>query len=68
MQSENDGTKSMTDLAYHKVHSEAVAVPDGCPVDSAFSPYAEKYVAYPLHLREIMQYDASERVKKRRYL
>ena len=37
----------MTDLAYHKVHSETVAVPDGCPVDSAFSPYAEKYVAYP---------------------
>ena len=37
----------MTDLAYHKVRSETVAVPDGCPVDAEFSPYAEKYVAYP---------------------
>ena len=37
----------MTDLAYHKVHSETVSVPDGCPVDPEFSPYADKYVADP---------------------
>ena len=37
----------MTDLAYHKVHSETVTVPEGCPVDPEFSPYADKYVADP---------------------
>ncbi len=37
----------MTDLSYHKVHNETAPVPDGCPVDPEFSPYSEKYVAYP---------------------
>ena len=37
----------MTDLAYHKVQSEAAPIPEGCPVDHEFSPYAERYVAHP---------------------
>lgn len=37
----------MSDLAYHKVDSERVPAPEGCPVDHEFSPYAERYIANP---------------------
>lgn len=37
----------MTDLAYHKVDVEKVDAPSGCPIDHEFSPYSERYVAYP---------------------
>lgn len=37
----------MTDLAYHKVDVEKVDAPSGCPNDHEFSPYSERYVAYP---------------------
>jgi cytochrome P450 len=37
----------MTDLAYHKVQSETVAEPEGCPIDHEFSPYSARYVANP---------------------
>lgn len=37
----------MSDLAYHKVDSERVPAPEGCPVDHEFSPYTDRYVANP---------------------
>lgn len=37
----------MSDLSYHKVQGERAPAPKGCPVDHAFSPYREEYVAYP---------------------
>ena len=37
----------MSDLSYHKVRTEKAGAPNGCPVDAAFTPYAERYVAYP---------------------
>jgi cytochrome P450 len=37
----------MSDRAYHKVRGSKAAAPPGCPVDHEFSPYADRYVAYP---------------------
>lgn len=37
----------MTNLAYHKVDLEKVDAPEGCPIDHEFSPYSERYIAYP---------------------
>ena len=37
----------MSDLAYHKVDTEKLPAPDGCPIDHEFSPYSERYVAFP---------------------
>ena len=37
----------MSELAYHKVDTEKRPAPDGCPVDHEFSPYNERYVAFP---------------------
>ena len=37
----------MTDLAYHNVDIEKTPAPEGCPVDHEFTPFSERYVAYP---------------------
>ena len=37
----------MADTAYHKMRTETVPAPEGCPVDRAFSPFAESYLANP---------------------
>ena len=37
----------MTDLAYHNVDIEKMPAPEGCPVDHEFTPFSERYVAYP---------------------
>ena len=37
----------MTDLAYHNVDIEKSPAPEGCPIDHEFSPFDERYVAYP---------------------
>jgi hypothetical protein len=33
--------------AYHKIRAPAAAKPSGCPVDSAFSPFAADYLSNP---------------------
>ena len=37
----------MADISYHKVDTERVPAPQGCPVDHEFSPYHEDYVSEP---------------------
>ena len=37
----------MTDLAYHNVDIEKMPAPEGCPVDHEFTPFSERYIAYP---------------------
>ncbi len=37
----------MTDPAYHKVRRGKAPIPSGCPLDRAFSPYSERYLADP---------------------
>ena len=37
----------MADISYHKVDTQRVAAPSGCPIDHEFSPYHDAYVADP---------------------
>ena len=37
----------MTDISYHKVEKQTAKPPSGCPVDHEFSPYNERYIAFP---------------------
>ncbi|MEL0020875.1 MAG: hypothetical protein VW709_13460, partial [Rickettsiales bacterium] len=37
----------MADSAYHKIQTERAPAPTGCPVDHAFSPFSEAYMANP---------------------
>lgn len=37
----------MSDLSYHKVKTQTVPAPEGCPVDHEFSPYSPRYIANP---------------------
>ena len=37
----------MTDQAYHNVDIKKAPAPEGCPVDHEFTPFSERYVAYP---------------------
>ncbi|MEM7077524.1 MAG: cytochrome P450 [Pseudomonadota bacterium] len=37
----------MSENAYHKVDTQRIPAPDGCPVDHEFSTYHEKYIADP---------------------
>jgi cytochrome P450 len=37
----------VTDLAYHDVEVKDIPAPSGCPVDHEFTPFSERYIAYP---------------------